>query len=98
MIYDGTRLVVTDNSGAKEVECIKTRGAYATIGDIITCSVKKAGRGKVTAVRGRSRGGRGGGGGGGAAGAAPHSLGRGAHARGVARSGWLRAGRLAGRR
>ncbi|KAI3427359.1 hypothetical protein D9Q98_010275 [Chlorella vulgaris] len=48
MIIDGSRLVVTDNSGAKEVECIKTRGRYASIGDIITCSVKKAVRGKVT--------------------------------------------------
>ncbi len=51
MIIDGSRLVVTDNSGAKEVECIKTRGRYASIGDIITCSVKKAVRGKVTQVR-----------------------------------------------
>ena len=50
MIIDGRRLVVTDNSGAKEVECIKTRGRYASIGDIITCSVKKAIRGKVTQV------------------------------------------------
>ena len=50
MIIDGSRLVVTDNSGAKEVECIKTRGRYASIGDIITCSVKKAIRGKVTQV------------------------------------------------
>lgn len=47
MIIDGSRLTVTDNSGAREVECIKTRGRYATIGDIITCSVKKAGKGKV---------------------------------------------------
>jgi ribosomal protein L14 len=44
---DGTRLVVSDNSGAKEVECIKTKGRYASIGDIITCSVKKIGKGKV---------------------------------------------------
>lgn len=49
MIVDGTRLVVTDNSGAKEVECIKTRGRFASIGDIITCSVKKASKGKVAA-------------------------------------------------
>lgn len=53
MIIDGSRLVVTDNSGAKEVECIKTRGRYASIGDVITCSVKKAIRGKVTQVRRR---------------------------------------------
>ncbi|KAK2078082.1 hypothetical protein QBZ16_003950 [Prototheca wickerhamii] len=49
MIIDGTRLVVTDNSGAKEVECIKHKGRYASIGDIITCAVKKGTRtGKVT--------------------------------------------------
>ncbi|GAB4813215.1 hypothetical protein N2152v2_000261 [Parachlorella kessleri] len=48
MIIDGSRLHVSDNSGAKEVECIKTRGRFASIGDIITCSVKKAGKGKVT--------------------------------------------------
>ena len=53
MIIDGSRLVVTDNSGAKQVECIKTRGRFATIGDIITCSVKKTGRGKVKQVAGR---------------------------------------------
>lgn len=52
MIIDGTRLVVTDNSGAREVECIKVKGAYASIGDIITCSVKKAIRGKVSKVSG----------------------------------------------
>lgn len=54
MIIDGTRLVVTDNSGAKEVECIKTRGRYASIGDIITCSIKKASKGKVSPVRGHA--------------------------------------------
>lgn len=48
MIIDGTRLHVSDNSGAKEVECIKTRSRFASIGDIITCSVKKAGKGKVS--------------------------------------------------
>ncbi|KDD74811.1 ribosomal protein L14p/L23e [Helicosporidium sp. ATCC 50920] len=47
MIYNGTRLDVSDNSGARVVECIRTKGAYATIGDIITCSVKKAIKGKV---------------------------------------------------
>ena len=57
MIIDGTRLVVTDNSGAKEVECIKTRGRYASIGDVITCSVKKAIRGKVTQVGRHASGG-----------------------------------------
>lgn len=46
MIQSETRLVVTDNSGAKEVLCIKVLGGshrrYASIGDIIVCSVKKA--------------------------------------------------------
>ncbi len=46
MIQTESRLVVTDNSGAKEVLCIKVLGGshrrYASIGDIIVCSVKKA--------------------------------------------------------
>lgn len=46
MIQTESRLVVTDNSGAKEVLCIKVIGGskrrYASIGDIIICSVKKA--------------------------------------------------------
>ena len=46
MIQTETRLAVTDNSGAKEVLCIKVLGGshrrYASIGDIIVCSVKKA--------------------------------------------------------
>lgn len=50
MLIPGSRLVVTDNSGAKEVQCIKTKGSFASIGDIITCSVKKATRGKVEQV------------------------------------------------
>lgn len=54
MIIDGTRLVVTDNSGAREVECIKVKGKYASIGDTITCSVKKAIPGKVSQVRART--------------------------------------------
>lgn len=50
MLITGSRLTVTDNSGAKEVQCIKTKGKYASIGDIITCSIKKAGKGKVEQV------------------------------------------------
>ena len=50
MLITGSRLVVTDNSGAKEVQCIKAKGKYASIGDIITCSIKKAGKGKVEQV------------------------------------------------
>lgn len=46
MISQESRLVVTDNSGAKEVLCIKVLGGsrrrYARVGDIITCSVKSA--------------------------------------------------------
>ncbi|MFC1588599.1 50S ribosomal protein L14 [Planctomycetota bacterium] len=46
MIQMQTRLDVADNSGAKEVMCIKvlggTRRRYAGIGDIIVGSVKKA--------------------------------------------------------
>ena len=46
MIQQETRLKVTDNSGAKEILCIKVLGAsprrYARVGDIITASVKDA--------------------------------------------------------
>jgi large subunit ribosomal protein L14 len=44
MIQQESRLVVADNTGAKEVMCIKvlggTRRRYATLGDVIICSVK----------------------------------------------------------
>ena len=44
MIQQETRLTVADNTGAKEVACIKvlggTRRRFAGIGDIIVCSVK----------------------------------------------------------
>ncbi|WP_027357746.1 50S ribosomal protein L14 [Desulforegula conservatrix] len=46
MIQTETRLTVADNSGAKEVYCIKVLGGtkrrYATVGDIIVVSVKEA--------------------------------------------------------
>ncbi len=46
MIQSETRLVVCDNSGAKELLCIKVLGGskrrYAKVGDIITGSVKQA--------------------------------------------------------
>ncbi|HMA85426.1 MAG TPA: 50S ribosomal protein L14 [Desulfosalsimonadaceae bacterium] len=46
MIQAETRLSVADNSGAKEVSCIKVLGGsrrrYASIGDIIVVSVKQA--------------------------------------------------------
>ncbi len=51
MIQQETRLNVADNSGAKELLCIKvlggTRRRYANIGDIIVCSVKQATPGGV---------------------------------------------------
>jgi len=56
MLIPGSRLIVSDNSGAKEVQCIKTKGRFAGIGDIITCSVKKATRGKVEQVSKRMSG------------------------------------------
>lgn len=46
MIQQETRLKVTDNSGAKEILCIRVLGGtkrrYARIGDIIVASVKTA--------------------------------------------------------
>ena len=46
MIQMQTRLEVADNSGAKEVQCIKVLGGshrtVATVGDIIVVSVKSA--------------------------------------------------------
>ena len=46
MIQQETRLHVADNSGAKEILCIKVLGGsrrrYARVGDIITASVKSA--------------------------------------------------------
>jgi len=52
MIQVESRLDVADNSGAKQVQCIKVLGGskrrYARVGDIITVSVKDAiPRGKV---------------------------------------------------
>ena len=46
MIQQETRLKVADNSGAREVLCIKvlggTRRRYASVGDIFTATVKDA--------------------------------------------------------
>ncbi|MBQ1745681.1 MAG: uL14 family ribosomal protein, partial [Muribaculaceae bacterium] len=46
MIQTESRLTVADNSGAKEVLCIKVLGGsgrrYASVGDIIVVTVKKA--------------------------------------------------------
>lgn len=45
MIQQESRLKVTDNSGAKEILCIRVIGGsgrrYARIGDVITASVKQ---------------------------------------------------------
>ncbi len=46
MIQPETRLKVADNSGAKEIKCIRVMGGsvrrYASVGDIIIASVKTA--------------------------------------------------------
>jgi len=46
MIQQQSRLKIADNTGAREIMCIKvlggTRRRYATIGDIIVASVKDA--------------------------------------------------------
>jgi large subunit ribosomal protein L14 len=46
MVQQQTRLKVADNSGAKEIMCIKvlggTRRRYAYMGDVIVASVKEA--------------------------------------------------------
>lgn len=46
MIQQESRLTVCDNSGAKEILCIRvlggTRRRYARVGDIITATVKEA--------------------------------------------------------
>ncbi|GEN34798.1 MULTISPECIES: 50S ribosomal protein L14 [Aneurinibacillus] len=51
MIQTQTRLRVADNSGAKELMCIKVLGGsgrkFANIGDVVVCSVKQATPGGV---------------------------------------------------
>ena len=51
MIQPQTRLKVADNTGAKEIMCIRvlggTRRRYARIGDVVVASVKKAAPGGV---------------------------------------------------
>ena len=46
MIQQETFLKVADNTGAKELKCIRVLGGskrkYASIGDVIVCSVRKA--------------------------------------------------------
>ena len=51
MIQMQTRMKVADNTGAKELMCIRVLGGtgrrYANIGDIVVCAVKKASPGGV---------------------------------------------------
>ena len=51
MIQQESRLKVADNTGAKELLCIRVLGGskrrYANIGDVVVCSVKKATPGGV---------------------------------------------------
>ena len=51
MVQMQTYLKVADNSGAKELMCIRvlggTRRKYANIGDVVVCSVKKVTPGGV---------------------------------------------------
>ena len=51
MVQQETRLKVADNSGAKELLCIRVLGGstrrYANIGDVVVASVKKATPGGV---------------------------------------------------
>ena len=46
MIQQESYLKVADNTGAKEIKCIRvlggTRRKYANIGDVVVCSVRKA--------------------------------------------------------
>lgn len=46
MIQHRSMLVVADNTGAKQLQCLRVLGGYkkryAQIGDIITCAVKQA--------------------------------------------------------
>ena len=46
MIQEETRLNVADNTGAKLLKCFRVLGGtgrrYASLGDIVVCSVKKA--------------------------------------------------------
>ena len=46
MIQSETKLIAADNSGAKRLKCIKILGGskrkYASVGDVIVCSVREA--------------------------------------------------------
>ncbi|KAK9804236.1 hypothetical protein WJX72_002728 [[Myrmecia] bisecta] len=49
MIGSGAVLHVSDNSGARTVQCIQPSGRAWGVGDVITVAVQKAIKGKVTA-------------------------------------------------
>ena len=55
MIQQESRLKVADNTGAKELLCIRVMGGstrrYANIGDIITATVKDATPGGVVIIK-----------------------------------------------
>ena len=48
MIQQESRLKVADNTGAREVLCIRVSGGsrrrYASVGDVIVCTVKRRSR------------------------------------------------------
>ena len=51
MIQQESRMKVADNTGAKDLLCIRVLGGtgrrYANIGDVVVCSVKKAAPGGI---------------------------------------------------
>ena len=51
MIQQESRMKVADNTGAKELLCIRVLGGtgrrYANIGDVVVCAVKKAAPGGI---------------------------------------------------
>ena len=51
MIQQESRLKVADNTGAKEILCIRVKGGstrrYASVGDIFVAAVKRAARGSA---------------------------------------------------
>ncbi len=61
MIQQETRLKVADNTGAKELLCIRAMGGsyrrYASLGDVIIASVKEATPGGVVKKRRGCQGG-----------------------------------------
>ena len=55
MVQEESNLVVADNSGARKLRCIRVLGGhgkrYATVGDIVVCSVKTGEVVKAVIVR-----------------------------------------------